>query len=285
VLADTAIPGATGIATWDKVVVVCSWIDQCFYVVQPGQESVRISHPWFNYLHSVDLTPRGTLLLVSAGNDVIMEITVEGDVVWEWVGAEHGYDARADGSPLSFDRETDYRPLRLDTADQAMHVTSATLLANGTVLATLFHQGTLIAINRKTGQARDVLSGLRCPHGVHPREHGLLLSDTLGHRILLLDEEFHVCSAIATGSQWLQDSIASSAGTYLALENVHIQQLPAPGLMNRITEIDATGAPLRRVDVDPNFRLFTVREVDADLAHTLAGTWGTSGSITDWRWT
>ena len=184
VLADTPIPGATGITIGDQVVVACSWIEQCFFVVKPGEDVEAVTHPWFNYLHSIDLTQRGTLLLASAGSDLIMEVTASGDNVWEWFGPEHGYDTRPDGSPVVSDRRTDYRPLRVGTADQAMHVTSTTLLADGTLLATLFHQGTLVAINRETGRARNVLAGLRCPHGIHRRGDGALLSDTLGHRIL-----------------------------------------------------------------------------------------------------
>jgi hypothetical protein len=285
VVADKAISGATGIAVWDDVVVTCSWIDQCCYLVKPDQDVARITHPWFNYLHSVDLTESGTLLLASAGSDVIVEITPRGDVVWEWFGAEHGYDTRPNGSRLVCDRGIDYRPLRMDTADQAMHVTSATLLADGTLLATLFHQGTLIAIDRETGRARNVLTGLRCPHGAHRLEDGALLSDTLGHRILVLNEALEVSCEVPFGSQWLQDAIASSAGTYLTLENVHIEQRPAAGLVNRVTEIDPKGAPLRQLEVDPDFRLFTVREVDAGLARTLARHWGTSDGIRAWHWT
>jgi hypothetical protein len=285
VVAEKAIPGATGIATWDQVVVACSWIDQCCYLVRPDEDVVSITHPWFNYLHSVDRTPRGTLLLASAGSDVIMEITSNGEVIWEWFGPEHGYDTRPNGTALHVDRNIDYRPLRKGTTDQAMHVTSATLMADGTLLATLFHQGTLVAIDRTTGRARTILSGLRCPHGIHRWGDAALLSDTLGHRILVLDEHLRVSSEVPFGTQWLQDAIPSSAGTYLALENVHIEQLPEPGLSNRITEIDQRGAPLRQVVVDPNYRLFTVREIDAGLAGTLARTWGTSGSRMDWHWT
>jgi hypothetical protein len=285
VLADKAIPGATGIATWDHIIVACSWIDQCCYVVRPDEDDVSITHPWFNYLHSVDRTPWGTILLASAGSDAIMEITSNGDVVWEWFGPEHGYDTRPDGSLLVTDRSVDYRPLRIGTTDQAMHVTSATVLADGTLLATLFHQGTLVAIDQATGRARTVMAGLHCPHGVHPWDDAVLLSDTLGHRILVLDKELRVASEIPFGSQWLQDAIPSSAGTYLTLENVHIDQVPGPGLANRVTEIDPSGAPLRQLVVDPDFRLFTVREIDAGLAGTLARTWGTSGSMSDWHWT
>jgi hypothetical protein len=165
-----------------------------------------------------------------------------------------------------------------------MHVTSAILLPNNTVLATLFHQGSLISIDRDSGAARVILDGLSRPHGVHFREGGFLLSDTLGHRVVLLNQELHVCAQISFGSQWLQDTIATSAGNYLTLENVHIDQSPEPKLKNRVAEIDAKGRTLRALTIGADFRLFTAREVDEALAVALANSWGTSGNFDTWHW-
>jgi len=282
VLADTAVTGVSGMATQDQTVVAGSWIDQCVYILSRDGEVSSITHPWFNYIHSVDITPDGTFLLASAGSDLIIELTPGGDVVWYWFGPEHGYDTCPDGSVAFFDRNTDYRGMRRSTAEQAMHVTSAIQVSRRSVLATLFHQGTLVVIDRETGRARTLLGGLCRPHGLHRIDGGFMLSDTLGHRILLLDSQFAVRSEISFGCQWLQDTIVTSAGTYLALENVHIDQLPEPGLTNKITEIDGRGKRLRSVDVGPNARLFTAHELDEDHASSLASVWGRSGRVRGW---
>jgi hypothetical protein len=284
VLADTSVPGASGLATHDGAVVACSWIEQCVHVLRGRDKVATLTHPWFNYLHSVDVTPDNTYLLTSAGSDLIVEITPEGQVVWEWFGPEHGYDRQPDGAPTFFDRAADYRTMRRSTAEQSMHVNSAISLDGDTVLATLFHQGQLILIDRKTGKSSILLDGLSRPHGIHRRNEGFLLSDTLGHRIVLLDEDLLVCSEIDHGSQWLQDTIPASAGTYLTLENVHIDQLPEPGLSNRIEEVDGAGKVLRCVEVGPDHRLFTVREMDETSARALAEAWGNSGELSQWRW-
>jgi hypothetical protein len=284
VLADRAIAGVSGLATQDRTVMACSWIDQCIYVLNGSAEVSTVTHPWFNYIHSVDLTPQRTILLASAGSDLIVEISSGGEVVWEWFGPEHGYGTCPEGTPVFFDRGADYRTMRRSTAEQAMHVTSAILLSNNTVLATLFHQGALVSIDRETGEVRVILDGLSRPHGVHRCEGGFILSDTLGHRILLLNEELQICSEIPFGSQWLQDTIISSSGTYLTLENVHIDQLPEPGLTNRLTEINERGRPLRQMDVGADFRLFTAREINEGFAHTLAQAWGRHGDFDGWRW-
>lgn len=284
VLADMAITGASGLAVHDGRVITCSCIEQCVYILRGRETVAALTHPWFNYLHSVDVTPRGTYLLACAGSDLIIEITQDGQVVWTWFGPQHGYDTCPDGTPTFFDRAADYRTMRRATSEQAMHVNSALLLSADTVLATLFHQGQLIAIDRGSGRVSVKLDGLTRPHGIHRRDGGFLLSDTLGNRIVLFDEELRVYSEIAYGSQWLQDTIVTSAGTYLTLENVHVEQLPEPGLCNCIAEIDGAARVLRRVEIGPDLRLFTVREIDEAAARVLAQAWGASGDLDSWRW-
>jgi hypothetical protein len=284
VLADTTVLGVSGLATWHQMVVACSWIDQCVYLLDPRGGVSTMTHPWFNYIHSVDITPDGTLLLASAGSDLLIELTPGGEVVWHWFGPEHGYVECPDGSAAFFDRNADYRGMPRSTDEQAMHVTSAILESPRRVLATLFHQGTLIAIDRETGRTRTLVEGLRRPHGLHRHDGGFILSDTLGHRVLLLNHQLEVHSEIFFGSQWLQDTIVTSAGTYLTLENVHVDQLPEPGLTNKLTEIDGEGRRLRGLDVGHHARLFTARELDEGLAQSLVHLWNRSDHLHGWHW-
>jgi hypothetical protein len=291
VLAHVSIAGVSGVARQDRSVIACSWIDQCVYKLRGRAKLTTTTHPWFNYLHSVDLTGSDTYLLASAGSDLIVEITPAGEVVWAWFGPDHGYATLPDGTAAFFDPAADYRPLRRATSEQAMHVTSAIRSSPETVLATLFHQGQLIAIDRSTGESTVKLGGLSKPHGIHRRDGGFILSDTLGHRILLLDHELTVCSEMSHGAQWLQDTIVTSAGTYLALENVHIDHLPATGLTNSMVEIDGHGRSLRRVEFEADYRLFSACEIDGGLALELQHAWDRTGNfnglrgdlVVDWR--
>jgi hypothetical protein len=285
ILADKAFPGATGLATQGRRIVAASWTDPYAYVHEDGEEIGKFTHRWFNYVHSVDLTPQGNVLFACAGSDLIAEFTLDGEALWDWFGAEHGYGVRPDGVPVFFDRETDYRVIRSGAAEHAMHVNSAIALPNNSVLATLFHQGALISIDRDRKIARVVLDGLSRPHGVHARNGGYLLSDTLGHRVVLLDERLQVCREIPVGTQWLQDAIVTSEGAYLTLENVHLDQLPERNLSNRIAEIQENGNEVRALEVGSSCRLFTVREVDEAHATALAAAWGRSGNLKSWRWT
>ena len=284
ILADKPILGVSGFAVRDRAIVASSWIEPNAHVLIDGEEVGTVTHRWLNYVHSVDLPSPGRILVASAGSDLIAELTFDGEVLWDWFGPEHGFGLRPDGVPAFFNRDADYRAMRTSTAEQAMHVTSAILVSNKTVLATLFHQGVLISIDRESGAASIVLDGLARPHGVHRRDGGFLLSDTLGHRIVLLNDHLEVCSEIPFGSQWLQDTVVTSAGSYITLENVHIDQLPDPQLSNRITEIDKQGRQIRAVNIGVDHRLFTVREVDEAHARTLAGVWGRRGDLDTWRW-
>jgi hypothetical protein len=285
VVADLAVPGASGLATGDGTIAVCSWIEQSLYLFSVSNPAVHsVTHPWFNHLHSVDITPDGRYLVASAGSDAILEVTSKGEVVWEWFGPEHGYDRSPDGQPTFFDRKADYRELRRSTADQAMHVTSAAVGPADEVLATLFHQGSLVCIERETGNVRTLMSGLSRPHGVHRHGAQFIVSDTLGHRVLLLDSTCRPLVETRVGSEWLQDTVVTSAGTYLALENVHIDRMPEPGLRNRIAEVDSSGRRFREVHVDADLRLFTAREVDPFVGSVLAQRWGRTGSYDAWDW-
>src|SRR5581483_2479586 len=215
-IADVPYLGAMGFAVHDDgAVVAASAFEQCVTVFEGCEKTTVLSHPWFNYLHTLDLTPWGTYLLACAGSDAIMEMTPAGEVVWEWFGPEHGYATRPDGTPVLGDRTTDYRQIRSSTAEQAMHICSAIAISQDTVLATLFHQGQLIAINRASGAVTVELDGLTRSHGIHRRPGGFVLSNTLAYRIILLDEDLKVRCEMPCGSQWLQDTIVTSTATYV----------------------------------------------------------------------
>jgi hypothetical protein len=282
IVADTAVEGASGIAVGQDVIFASSWTANQVQVLQPGRRSC-ISHPLFNHLHTVELSSRGTLFIASAGADVIVELSLDNQLLWHWYGPEHGFD-RPSPSPWVFDPAADYREVRSSTSERAMHVTCALPLDDGRVLATLFHQGQLIVIDRETGGARVVLDGLQRPHAVHRRPGGFLVSDTLGHRILLLDESLGLSGEIPFGSHWLQDTIQTSAGTLLALENVHIDQTPEPGLSNQIVELDPHGRLLRRLSVPADHRLFTAREIDQAAAQWIIQDWGLTHGLDAWAW-
>jgi hypothetical protein len=283
IVASVPVPGASGLALLEGAIYASSWTDHSVHVIRPGKQRSCLSHPWFNHLHTAEPTEWGTLLIASAGIDLILELSPEGELKWHWFGPDHGYSL-PDSKRAVLDSETDYRVIRRGTSERAMHVTSAFPMNERTILAALFRQGEIIAIDRVTGETTLVKSGLLRPHGIHRRPGGYIASDTLGHRILLFDEGLRLCSELPFGSQWLQDTIVTTAGSYVSLENVHIEQEPEPGLANRVVELDALGRVVRQLTVPPDYRLFTVREADPSLAQWLIDDWGGNGKLGGWVW-
>src|SRR5262249_53797941 len=119
ILADKSFPGATGLAMQGRRMVAASWTDPYTYIFEGGKEIGRFTHRWLNYVHGVELTSRGTILVACAGSDLVVEFTPDGEVLWDWFGAEHGYGVRPDGAPAFFDRDADYRVIRSGAAEHS----------------------------------------------------------------------------------------------------------------------------------------------------------------------
>jgi hypothetical protein len=281
IAANVKVAGASGIAITPDAIYTSSWTGNFVERLSNTGARQELSHPWFNHLHTVELTDTGTLLVASAGADLILELSLEGEVLWNWFGPDHGF---THSPPHTFDPALDYREIRRSTSERAMHVTSALPLDRDRILAALFHQGVVVVIERGTGDAQVVMDGLIRPHGIHRCPGGFIFSDTLGHRIILLDEQLKLRNILPFGTQWLQDSIVTSAGTYFTLENVHIDQVPEAGLSNHIVEIDQGGAVLGRIDIPADHRLFAAREIPEIAAQSFIDTWGSGTDLDGWNW-
>ena len=83
--------------------------------------------------------------------------------------------------------QADQRVQKYGTLKQTTHVNSVAELPDGRVLATLFHQGTVIAIDRATGSWQTLLGGLDHPHAVRvlDEEH-ITVADTAHGKALLI---------------------------------------------------------------------------------------------------
>jgi hypothetical protein len=169
-----------------------------------------VSSPLFNALHSISRTERG-YLVASTGLDLILEINRKGEILWSWWATDHGFDFTPTGSRRVLDKSADYRAVQFGTLAQTTHINSAAELPDGRVLASLFHQGMVIAIDRETGAWQPVLEGLDHPHAVRilDKSH-FTVADTVHGKALLarIDEgSGHgiVEQAVDAGTDWLQD--------------------------------------------------------------------------------
>ena len=191
------------------LLVACPW-----QIVRVDSDLTRsatvLSEPWCNYLHSFRATQRG-LLVASTGVDAIVELDDEFDTTWQWWATEHGYPASFCGPVRDLDRSQDHRGLKYDTPLHTTHVNSAAELDDESVLATLFHQGVLVEIDRASGRSRPVLRSLLRPHAVRvgPGQR-VTLADT-GHGRAIRghfgrDRQLVVDDMVEVQTHWLQDA-------------------------------------------------------------------------------
>jgi hypothetical protein len=171
----------------------------------------RLCHnPWLNQGHTVEFSPDGKKLLVgSAGFDAVFEFdTASGEVLWEWFAWDHGFDrsnlghyvvrsaarcktlAAMGHEVLLVDDPAKYE-FGIPTRQKPAHLNSASYDSDGRILITLFHQGAGYVVDRYTGEARQVISGLSNPHKLSRRKRkGYFISDTKGGKLIFLDEKY-----------------------------------------------------------------------------------------------
>jgi hypothetical protein len=167
-----------------------------------------VSSPLFNALHSISRTQRG-YLVASTGLDLLLEFNQNGEILWSWWATDHGFTLTPTGQPRILDKSADHRTVKYGTLSQTTHVNSAAELPDSRILASLFHQGSVIVIDRETGAWQVVLEGLDHPHAVRvlDEEH-FTVADTVHGKALLAKinkHGGHVKEEIDAGTNWLQD--------------------------------------------------------------------------------
>lgn len=211
-----------------------------------------ISSPLFNALHSLTRSRKG-YLVASTGVDLLVEFNHAGEILWTWWATDHGFERTPDGRPRKLEKAADHRTIKYGTLAQTTHVNSVAELPDGRVLATLFHQGTVIAIDRESGEWQTVLEGLDHPHAVRVLdEQHFTVADTVGGRALLVSlkgQESKIEAEINAGTDWLQDC------RYDARNNCWVL---VDGKRSRVI---LRGGPagdqaLAQFDFDPEWRLY-----------------------------
>jgi hypothetical protein len=79
----------------------------------------------------------------------------------------------------------------IPTRQKPAHLNSAGYDSDGKILITLFHQGAGYVVDRDTGEAKEVISGLSNPHKLSRRQRGgYFISDTRRGKLIFLDEKY-----------------------------------------------------------------------------------------------
>ena len=170
-----------------------------------------IENPWFSYIHTVKFNRDGTKLLISSsGLDILFEIALQSNsILWEWLAWENGINKGENpkiGEFFILTRRpeeveklkkrgenvlliSDPRAQQLPTALRAAFINSAEYNSQGNILATQFHAGRVIAIDRRTGRFTTIIDGLSRPHGGMEYKNGCLATDTAGGGVFFKNDE------------------------------------------------------------------------------------------------
>jgi hypothetical protein len=180
-------------------------------------EAILCHHPWLNQGHTVEFSADGKKLLVgSSGFDAVFEFdTASGEVLWQWFAWDHGFDrsqlghyiVRSEakrkalavmGHKVLLVEDPEKYPFGIPTRQKPAHLNSACYDSEGRILVTLFHQGAGYVVDRKTGEAQEVISGLINPHKLSRRKcGGYFISDTRRGKLIFIDENYQPMSEVA----------------------------------------------------------------------------------------
>lgn len=133
---------------------VCTQTEVLIYAVPDFVVEKHISLPFFNDLHHVVPTRRNTLLTVSTGLDLVLEITFDGAIVNEWFTTPESNWSR-------FCKNTDYRKI-VSTKPHASHPNFA-FEYDGHIWSTRFEQKDALCLTSE----RQIDIATERPHDGH----------------------------------------------------------------------------------------------------------------------
>lgn len=216
-IAEIDCPVATGMIyrNEDKSLYVGS--NKQIRKIKSGKTVSVLRNSLFNDIHGLTQGHEGNVLVVSTGVDAILEINPNNSThtIWDWLATENGYSKNPKGEERTIDRNLDYQKIRTSTPEHTTHINGCLEKNDEKILATLFHQGRLIEIDKKTKKSQTLLDGLKCPHSIRKRNGGYIISDTFNNRVLLLDSNFKVTKTIEKDYNWVQDTIELGNGKFL----------------------------------------------------------------------
>ncbi len=252
------IDGPTGFCLWrDALYIAMMRLGDIVVLNGYGQEVHRFSHRALNNLHTITPTNRG-FLVTNSGLDALCELDSRGNMLYEWSALDHGYPSLPGGQVRTIDYSLDQRYIFYATAGHTTHINSACFAdpEERTILATLFHQGTIIAIDRLGSDTQTLLGGLKSPHDLRRYPHGgWIVSDTGHHQALILNDHWEVTHTITGDFDWVQSSAPLRDGSVIIADTNHHRLVRVYPNEHHYREIRA---------FPPDWRIFLVQEITAE---------------------
>lgn len=183
-----------------------------------GQIDLEIRNPLFSQLRSLRRTRDG-LLITSSGIDAILEVSLQGDVIWSWWATESGYATAYGGGVRHIDKSMDHRLKCYSGKLQTTHLNSAITdpYDSNKVLTILFYQGAVARIDKTTLAIDIVITGLSGAHHIRPHSRGYMLSNSRKGEVLIYDRSFKLIDRIQGTHplfpvKWVQDAFEMPGG-------------------------------------------------------------------------
>lgn len=168
----------------------------------------------FNNLHSISKTTTG-YLITCTGLDLILEINLSGDIIWSWWASENGFGITPLGEIRKITRSEEYYSVNYPTLSQTTHVNSA-IESYGKILATLFHQGIVVSIDKKSLKSSILCKNLSKPHSIRKiSKERYIVSDTQNNQAKIFDINFKLLNTIKSNFSWVQTTIELENGNFL----------------------------------------------------------------------
>lgn len=214
-------------------------------------EKIVLTDPYFGNLHTSSPNQEQTRFMVtSTGFDSLLEFDQASKVqTWRWTAWNNGYNTAANGSILTEDpqeanelRESGANVILVDnslirsgfgipTAMRATHVNEAIYdYDEDKILATFYHKGTLVQIDKITGTSEVVMSGMKHPHAIQKYKGGYILTDTSNGAWFQLDRSFNIQIKVnfadfpgypenLKGVEWIQYVAPLADGLFIAADS------------------------------------------------------------------
>ena len=247
---DVDIP--SGIFLDTELLFVNSFKNEILGISPNGKIEYCLRHSKFNALHSLQKV-NDNFLVTSSGLDLILEVDSFGKEIFEWWATDRGFNQTPTGDIREINKTNDHSKKIYPTIKQTTHINSVIPYENGTLLATLFHQGMLVKIN-KIDKNFTILAGkLSNPHSVYKISDSVLLSDTSHNQALVYDKQFNVIKIIKNEFKWVQDTILLANGNFLIADADN----------NQIVEMQEYGDSFKMVDCynfNKEWRIFQLLE-------------------------
>lgn len=208
----------------------------------------EINHPRFNKPHSITKTKNG-LLITSTGLDSIIEVDNQGKTLFEVCLADDAYPYDQFGQRRTINKGINHQEVIYPSLNQTTHVNFARYenRLENSILATLFHQGELIKINKKNLDIQVLIEGLKNPHTINDYDDKhYLVCDTRDSGIIIMDKKsYQINKKLKNNFSWLQDAVLHNGNIYVADADHH-----------RIVRITLTGDIVDEYIYSSEYRIY-----------------------------